>query len=104
MSFFGEQRKQKRAQCRIPLGLACTSCKTRMPFQVTIYNANDSGLYLETTRELEPDDDILIHAINHTPLGITAKLLGENVGIIKWLKTIQRGNSHLTYGAGISFY
>jgi hypothetical protein len=104
MNLFGEQRKQMRAQCRIPLGLACTSYKTNMPFQVTIYNINDNGLYLETTRELEPDDEILIHAVNHTPLGITARLLSENVGIIRWLKTIQRGNSHFTYGAGISFY
>lgn len=98
MAFGQENRTQQRLNCRIPMEY--TFRRSHKPYQATVYNISDDGLYVETNRELRPGQDIRIFIRQDMPEGFTHLALDDQSGIIRWSLPATTGRRHV-YRAGI---
>lgn len=96
-----ENRMHSRTNCRIQL--ECLVKQSEKPFQATVFNVGNDGVYLETDRELKPGEDILIHTSRKAPEETAFQELGDNAGIIRWSRYMGQGAHHI-FGAGVKFY
>jgi hypothetical protein len=101
MAPFREHRTHSRISCRIPL--ECLPWKSSRPFSATVYNVSDDGAYIETSHEVKPGENILIHLARNMPDEIAEIVPNENAGMVRWSRPMRRGRNRL-YGAGVRFY
>ncbi|HON39357.1 MAG: PilZ domain-containing protein [Desulfomonilia bacterium] len=98
MAFGQENRTHQRLNCRIPMEY--TLRRSRKPYQATVYNISDGGLYVETDRELRPGQDIRISIHQDMPEGFNHLALDDQSGIIRWSLPATTGRRRV-YRAGI---
>ena len=76
--------------------------RSRKSYRATVYNFSDTGLYVESDRELKPGQDIRIHIRPDADKIIPAPY-DDHPAIIRWALPMSSGRHHM-YGAGVMLY
>lgn len=103
MAPFREHRTHTRLQCRVPLELKSTAQKKKRAYEATIYNVSQDGVYIETSRELEPGEQVHLHLEQLVPRVLECGHLSDSTGVIRWSRPTEIGR-HRMYRAGIRLF
>jgi hypothetical protein len=96
-----ENRSGLRMNCMFPV--ECSGGKHGDPFEATVWNMSDSGVYLETARELGPGENLTLSFPRGLLEDMGISLPGEGTGVVTWTCTMEFDEA-VVYGAGVELF